>query len=281
MEKRVLGKTGEKLSIVGMGGVLLSGEKQSDADRLVSEAVETGINYFDVAPTYGNAEELLGPALKSYRNSVFLAAKTTKRTKQDAAEELAQTLKRLKTDHLDLYQLHGVSKMEEVQQILGPGGALEAFVEAREKGQTRYLGFSCHLEQAALALIESFEFDSVLFPINCVCWLNGNFGPRLVEKAREHGMGILAIKALAKANWPSKENRRWTKCWYEPFDTEKEIRSAVRFTLSLPVTAIVPSGHEELFRMACDAAEDFEPLSDDELKHLKDSLSGLEAIFTA
>ena len=144
MEKRGLGKTGESLSMVGFGGVVVMNEEPSFASRVVAQAVERGINYFDVAPTYGNAEERLGPALEPYRKDVFLACKTEKRTAEEASEALHRSLELLRTDHLDLYQLHAVTKMEEVEQILGPGGALETFVKAREQGLVRYLGFSAH-----------------------------------------------------------------------------------------------------------------------------------------
>ena len=107
MDKRAYGKTGEKLSIVGFGGIVVMNEKPSSASRIVAQAVERGINYFDVAPSYGNSEKILGPALEPYRNSVFLACKTGKRTKNEAATELHRSLKRLRTDHFDLYQLHG------------------------------------------------------------------------------------------------------------------------------------------------------------------------------
>jgi aryl-alcohol dehydrogenase-like predicted oxidoreductase len=129
MQKRELGGTGEYLSIVGFGGIVVANEHQEDANRYVAEAVEErGINYFDVAPTYGNAEERLGPALEAYRDSVFLACKTGKRDADGAEEELQQSLKRLRTDHFELYQFHGVRKMEEVNTIMGPGGALETFL---------------------------------------------------------------------------------------------------------------------------------------------------------
>ncbi|MEM2480310.1 MAG: aldo/keto reductase, partial [Candidatus Bathyarchaeia archaeon] len=142
MERRRYGKTNVELSVVGFGGILVMNESQESANRIVSEAIERGINYFDVAPSYGDAEERLGPALKPYRSSVFLACKTAKRTRKEAWEELHQSLKRLCTDHFDLYQLHGVTTLEEVDQIFSEGGAIEALIEAREQGLTKYLGFS-------------------------------------------------------------------------------------------------------------------------------------------
>ncbi|HEX2521000.1 MAG TPA: aldo/keto reductase, partial [Terriglobia bacterium] len=136
LERRSLGKTGKKLSILGFGGIVVMNATPEEASRRVAEAIEAGINYFDVAPSYGNAEERLGPALKPYRQNAFLACKTTERSKAGATAELERSLKKMETDHFDLYQLHAVTKLEEVEKIFAPGGALEAFVEARKLGKT-------------------------------------------------------------------------------------------------------------------------------------------------
>jgi predicted aldo/keto reductase-like oxidoreductase len=279
MEKRTLGQTGESLSIVGFGGILVMDEEPASASRLVAQAVERGINYFDVAPTYGNAEERLGPALEPYRKSVFLACKTEKRTAEEAREALHESLARLRTDYFDLYQLHAVTTMEQVEQIMGPGGALETFVKAREEGLVRYLGFSAHSEEAATALLDRFEFDSILFPFNWVCWHQGNFGPRALEKAQEAGAGILALKSLAKRKWKEGEEKTWSKCWYAPVDTFEAVSLALRFTLSKPVTAAVSPGHPELAWWACDAADQFTPLSKEEAAELARRSEGLDPIF--
>ena len=280
MEKRLLGKTGEMLSVVGFGGIAVMDEEPGVASRLVAQAAEErGINYFDVAPTYGNAEERLGPALEPYRKSVFLACKTEKRTAEEATAALHESLKRLRTDHFDLYQLHAVTTMEEVEQITGPGGALETFVKAREQGLVRHLGFSAHSEEAALALLERFEFDSMLFPVNWVCWHQGHFGPRTLETAQKKGVGILALKALAKRKWKEGEEHKWSKTWYSPVDTFEEVSSALRFTLSRPVTAAVSPGHAELLWWACDVADQFTPLSREEEAEVARRSAGLDPIF--
>jgi aryl-alcohol dehydrogenase-like predicted oxidoreductase len=280
MERRKLGKTGESLSVVGFGGILVSSEEATYAAEVVAKAAnERGINYFDVAPTYGNAEEVLGPALEPYRDSVFLACKTGKRTAAEAEQELHQSLRNLRTDHFDLYQLHAVKTLEEVDQITGPGGALETFVKARESGKTRFLGFSAHSEEAALALMDRFDFDTILYPINWVCWHQGGFGARTLSGARERGMGILALKTMAKRRWKEGEERRWSKTWYSPVDTYEEAELAVRFTLSKPITAGTSPGHEELLWWMCDAAEKFSPLTEEEDAALAERGKGLEYIF--
>jgi len=279
LEKRKYGKTNVYLSVVGFGGILVMNENQENANRIVAEAIEKGINYFDVAPSYGNAEERLGPALKPYRNSVFLACKTNKRTKREAWEELQQSLKRLYTDYFDLYQLHAVTTLDEVNQIFSEEGAIEALIEAREQGLVKYLGFSAHSEEAALALLERFNFNSILFPINWVCWLQGDFGKRVIEKALEKGAAILALKTLAKRKLRESEPRVWSKCWYAPVENFEEALMATRFTLSKLITAAVSPGHVELFRWLCDAVEMFKPLSREEEEKIAEKCRGIEPIF--
>jgi predicted aldo/keto reductase-like oxidoreductase len=280
MEKRKLGKTGEKLSVVGFGGIAVMDVTPQEASQYVSAAIEErGLNYFDVAPSYGNAEERLGPALEPYRSGVFLACKTGKRTAKESLEELHQSLKTMRTDHFDLYQLHAVTTHEDVETILGPGGALETFLKAREQGLVRFLGFSAHSEEAALALMDAFDFDTILFPFNWTCWHKGKFGPRVLARAQEKDMGILALKTLAKRRWKEGEKRKWSKTWYSPVDNYEEASLAVRFTLSKPITAGTSPGHWELLSWMCDAADQFTPLSPEEDAKLAEWAQGLDPIF--
>lgn len=252
----------------------------SDASRIVAEAVDRGVNYFDVAPSYGNAEERLGPALEPYRDKVFLACKTGKRGRDEAEAELNQSLARLRTDHFDLYQLHGLTTHEELEQAFGPAGAMETLVAAREQGRVRYLGFSAHSVEVALAALDRFAFDSVLFPINWVNFFQANFGPQVVAKAQERGAARLALKAMARTRWPDGTSEHpFAKCWYEPVTDPHESALALRFTLSQPITAAVPPGEESLFRRALDVAEQFTPLSDAELAELKRRAEGLAPLF--
>jgi len=284
MDRRVLGRTGCELSVVGFGGILVMNETPAESAKLVARAVDAGINYFDVAPSYGNAEERLGPALEPYRQNVFLACKTAKRDAAGAREELEGSLegslKRLRADYFDLYQLHGVTTLEEVETIFGPDGAIEAFLEAREEGLLRFLGFSAHSEEAAVALLNRFPFDSILFPLNWVTWNEGEFGPIVVETAQAKGAGRLALKALAKCKWENDEARKqWPKCWYRPVETLDEARLALRFTLSLPITAAVTPGHRQFLDWAIEIARDLTPLTEEEEHLVADRAKGLAAIF--
>lgn len=270
-----------ELSILGFGGVVVVGLGQEDANRIVAESIERGVNYFDVAPSYGDgeAEERLGIALQPYRDRVFLACKTLCRHAEGVQKELEQSLKRLHTDHLDLYQFHSVKTMEDVEQIFAPNGAAELFLKARDEGRVRLLGFSAHTVEAALAMMEPFQFDSVLFPINFVCYAQGNFGPQVIKRAKEKGVSRLAIKALAYTTWPEGVERAYSKCWYRPASDPKLARQALRFTLSENITAAVGPADERLFRLALELAEDFEPLSLEEREQLLASTEGLQPIF--
>jgi aryl-alcohol dehydrogenase-like predicted oxidoreductase len=161
--RRPLGKTGEHLSIIGFGGILVMNEEANAADNIVAEAVDRGINYFDVAPSYGNAQERLGLALKPYRDKSFLACKTDGRLKEDSHTDLENSLRLLQTDHLDLYQFHALTKMTDLDKVLGPGGAIETFEAAKKEGKIRYIGFSVHSVETALAALDRYDFDTVLF----------------------------------------------------------------------------------------------------------------------
>ena len=278
--KRKLGKTGAELSIIALGGVALMDTDQSFTNHLVAEALDRGINYFDVAPEYGNAQERLGPALEPHRQRVFLACKTLERSKTGAAAELDQSLKLLRTDHVDLYQLHALTKMSDLEQALGPGGAMEAFVAARQAGKVRFIGFSAHSVETALAALDRFDFDTILFPTNFVMYSQANFGPQVHARAREKHMGILALKSMAKTRWPaSAKEHPHPKCWYQPCAMPEEASLALRWTLSQPITAAIPPGDEQLFRLAMDVAQHFEPLREEEEKTLMARATGVEPLF--
>jgi aryl-alcohol dehydrogenase-like predicted oxidoreductase len=281
LPKRSLGRTGEKLSIIGLGGLVLADESQETADKLVREAVEHGINYFDVAPSYGNAEDRMGPALKPFRRDVFLACKTLKRDRAGAAEELRQSLLKLQTDHFDLYQIHAFAKTKEVEEALGPGGALETFVQAKKEGQIRFIGFSAHSAEAALLAMKQFDFDTILFPVNFVCFFKGNFGPQIIASAKAKNMGILALKALARQPWPNGARRDdWPKCWYQPILDPEEAAWSLHFTLSQPITAAVPPGDKRLFQKALELAGRFEPLASGDEARLRALAGDLKPLFT-
>lgn len=271
---------GVELSVVGLGGMTLVGLNQASANRLVMDAIEHGVNYFDVAPFYGDgeAERKLGEALVSRRGKLFLSCKTLERSAEGAERELHHSLRELRTDHFDLYQFHAVSTMRDVEEIFAPRGALVRFLKAREEGKIRFIGFSAHSVEAALAMLERFRFDSILFPVNFVCYAREGYGPQVIRRAREQGAAVLAIKAMAHGPWRKGETREYPNCWYRPIDDRDLARSALRFTLSEDVTALVPPGDERLFRLALELVPELTALDEKERAQLLASAAGLRPL---
>lgn len=281
LERRSLGRTGESLSIIGLGGIVVMDATPEQASARVAHAIERGVNYFDVAPSYGNAEERLGPALAPYRKNVFLACKTQKRDRAGAMAELESSLRHMQTDYFDLYQLHAVTTREDVGQIFAKDGAIETFEAARKAGKVRFLGFSAHSVDAALALMDRFAFDTILFPVNFATWHAGHFGPQVLETAQSKQMGILALKSMARRPWPEGAVKTHPKCWYEPLADAEAAGEGLRFTLSHRVTAAIPPGDETLFSMALDLAADFQPLSPAETEAIKQKGLATTPLFRA
>jgi predicted aldo/keto reductase-like oxidoreductase len=279
VERRILGKTGEELSIVGFGGIIAAKVTQEEANNYTAEAIDAGVNYFDVAPTYFDAEDRLGPALKGKREKVFLACKTEDRTKEGSRTLLEQSLKKLNTDYFDLYQLHAVTSLEDVEKIFSKDGAIETFIKAKQQGYIRNIGFSAHSEEAALALIDRFDFVSALFPVNWVNILNSNFGPAVIKKAQEKGMGILALKGMARTVLNREKENKYPKAWYEAIDDRELAKLAFIYTLSQGITAAVPPGDIEHFRWAVEAVQNFKPVTDEEEQYLREKAKYIKSLF--
>jgi len=279
--RRTLGRTGEQLSIIGFGGIVVMNEETGSAANIVAEAVDRGINYFDVAPSYGNAQERLGPALAPYRKDCFLACKTEGRLKDDSRAQLEQSLKLLNTDHVDLYQFHALTKMSDLDKVLGPGGAMETMEAAKKEGKIRYIGFSVHSVETALAALDRYDFDTVLFPLNWLLATQADFGPQILKRAQEKKMGILALKGMAKTVWAAdqKQNHPQPKCWYQPARFPDEASLGLRWTLGHPITAAIPPGDEKYFRLAMDVAQNYKPLSAEEEQALLGGGPGVEPFF--
>jgi aryl-alcohol dehydrogenase-like predicted oxidoreductase len=274
------------LSIIGFGGIVAMGCEQPEANEHVAEAWERGINYYDVAPQYGNgeAEIKLGPALEPYRKSAFLACKTLMRDAAGAQMEMERSFQRLRTDYFDLYQFHAVSSLEDVEKILAPKGAAEFFLKARQAGKVRYCGFSAHHAEAALKLLDAFPADSVLFPVNFACWHAGGFGPQILEMAKKKGAARLALKGMARQSWPkalARADRKYPKCWYQPLDEREQASLALRWTLSQEITAAVPPGDERLFSLAVEIGAAYRPLTGKEQLEVAAWGKGTEPLFRA
>lgn len=279
MLRREYGNTGEMLSIIGFAGIVVSKIDFETAADDVAWSVDHGINYFDVAPAYGNAQEMLGPALEPYRDEVFLACKTKFRDAGSARKDLENSLRLLRTDRFDLYQMHSMQSQEDLEEATAPGGVLEMMVKARDEGLIRYIGFSAHSSEVAVELMDRFHFDSVLFPVNWVNYFESGFGPGIMEKAAAEGTARLALKGMASHLLDDPAHRVREKCWYHPLEDPELASLALRFTLSQPITAAIPPGDPELFRIAVELGNDFSPITEEETDILRQRAKGLSPLF--
>jgi len=282
--RRTLGRTGLQVSMVGFPGLALVQEEYSQdrCNQGVHSAFERGINYFDVAPAYGDGkcEKRLGIALQGIdRSKIVLACKTKKRDREGARRELETSLEALKTDHFDLYQMHHICSLEEVQKALGPGGALETFLKARDEGLVKHLGFSAHTTKGALAIMRGFDFETAMFPINFVELYNRDYGKDVLDLANEQGVAVLAIKTMSYGGWNEGEARPrdW---WYRSVETKADVDLAWRFTLSRKgVVAGIPPSFLDLVDKAIEATRAYRPLTEAELEQLKKMAAGRPSIF--
>lgn len=272
LPQRTLGRTGRKVSIVGFPGLCLVHHDQKRCTEGLHAALDRGVNYLDVAPAYGNgdAETKMGIGLEGIpRDRYFLACKTNKRDRQQAQFELERSLKRLKTDYFDLYQLHHLRYPDEVRQALGPGGAMEAILKAKEQGKVKYVGFSAHTTKGALEAMRGFAFDTVMFPINFVELLTRGFGYGVLELAKQQGAAVLAIKTMSRGLWPEgvQRTRKW---WYRSVEEADEVDLAWRFTLSQPgVVAGFPPAFLDLLDKAIEACRNYRPITEPEVNRLR------------
>jgi predicted aldo/keto reductase-like oxidoreductase len=283
MKTRRLGRTGQESTLAIFGSVALRELSQLEADRFMEKVIETGINHIDVAPSYGNAEERLGPTLAKERERFFLGCKTAKRTREEAKEEMGRSLELLQVDSFDLYQLHAVTTMEKLDQCTSPGGSLEVALEARDQGLTRFIGITGHGMQAPTVFLEAlkrFDFDTVLFALNFVLFANPAFRrntAELLRLCRERDIGVMIIKSIAKGPWG--ELPRALNTWYQPFEEPEMIQKAVDFVLSQDVTGVITAGDTTLFPKVVQACENFIPMEINDQEALVAEGNRFELIF--
>lgn len=261
---RPLGKTGYEVSGVIYGGIVSMRDGQPASDNYVSWALDQGINYFDVAPTYEDAQEKLGNSLLPYRKDVYLACKTNRRTRKEAEPIMHESMKLLHTDYFDVYQMHELSTMEELETAFGPGGVMEMMVEMKEKGIARKLGVTCHSEKVALKALELYDFDTVLFPFNWHMNMQHGMGNELIKTAKEKGVGLLCMKQMIERAWidgqDEEAHKKYPKSWCKPFDVEQDaelLKAVIKYALSLGVDTIVPPGNFAHFKFGVENLDDF------------------------
>jgi len=259
VEQRRLGRLGHRSSVLIYGAAALAEVDQATADASVQLALDAGINHFDVAASYGDAELRLGPWMGRIRDRVFLATKTGLRDRDQAWAQINGSLERLQTDHLDLIQVHAVGDLAELDLVTRPGGSLEAVVRARDEGLAAAIGITGHGHQAPATHLEAlrrFAFDTVLTPLNYVLGQDPVYLAdyrALVAEVQARDVGLMIIKAASRRNWPEPVKHGYTT-WYEPFDDQERIGAAVAWVLSHPeVTGIATPGDVRLLPMVIEA----------------------------
>lgn len=281
METRRFGRTGHMSTMAIFGAYAVSKSTQAEADAVMEHVISTGVNHIDVAPSYGDAEARLGPWLARERDRFFLGCKTQERSKNGAAAQMRESLQRLQVDNFDLYQFHGVNSVERVDQIIGPEGALEAVLEARDKGLTRFIGITGHVPATLSYALDRFEFDSVLFPYNFIQAAQPAYQDaflELIDTCRTRDLGVMIIKSVAKGPWG--EQPQTLNTWYEPFLSPEEIQRCVNFVLSQDITGICTAGDPGLLPLILEACENYTPLETDEQESLvKSAVGAYEPLF--
>lgn len=283
MEKRRFGRTGHMSTVVIFGAFAVGQVGQREADATMELLMAHGVNHIDVAPSYYDAELRLGPWMEKYRDRFFVGCKTQLRSRDEAWDELQQSLGRLRMDAFDLYQLHAVTSMEELDLCTAPSGSLQAILDARDQGLTRYIGITSHGLQAPAVQLEAlrrFDFDSLLFPVNFKLWADDDYRKdlqTLLELAADRDVGTMVIKAWAKQPWGEREHEYHT--WYEPFDDSDMVAKALRFALSQPVTGAISAGDSRLLPAILAAAEAFEPMDAEEQSALLAKAPEYDIIF--
>lgn len=271
MQTRPLGDTGHDSTIATFGAIALNWLEQEGADRMVELALDRGVNHFDVAPTYGDAELKLGPKLRQHREEIFLGCKTQEREYEGARRKLDRSLNRLGVEHIDLYQIHGLEYEEELETITGDGGALEAVREAKAEGLVDHIGLTSHGNpQLILDAIDRIDdLETVMFPMNPVVVGKDDDEhdyEAVLDRANDAGVGTLGIKAFAKGPWPSTDelpvDDRPYSNWYEPVDTPDEIVERFDFAAARGLTSVVSPGDPKLVAMVLDAAQRYDGMDE-------------------
>lgn len=267
--KRKLGKTGFEVFPVVYGGIVSSRDGQAASNNYVAWALDRGINYFDVAPSYGDAEEKLGISLKPFRKNNYLACKTTIRTRAEAEVEFEKSLRLLQTDYFDVYQLHSLTTAEDVDRVFAANGVIEMIEKEKQRGRIRKVGFSAHSQKQALSAMSLYDFDTVMFPINWQMDMLAKWGSGVAKDAKKRGMGVIALKGLIHRKWLNDEERKvYPKSWCKPIDVSNPEMgiATLKYTFETGADVIVPPGDFRNFAFCVDHIEDIlnKPLSKQE-----------------
>lgn len=277
MEYRRLGRLGHESSVLIYGAASLGAVTQEVADASISQALEAGINHVDVAASYGDAEVRLGAMMDDLRPRVFLATKTGDRDAEAAWASINRSLERLRTDHLDLIQLHEVGAMETLDAVTRTGGALEALIRARDEGLVTGIGITGHSHSAPATHREAlrrFDFDTVLTPLNRRLWRVPGYADdynALVADIKAVDAALMTIKMIAKRNWPGE---RHFATWYEPFTEQQYINASLAWLLNghPEVTGLATAGETKLLGQVIQAERDRATISPEDAAATLDAL---------
>jgi predicted aldo/keto reductase-like oxidoreductase len=278
VEQRRLGRVGHQSSVLVYGAAALAEVDQDTADASIQLALDAGLNHFDVAASYGDAELRLGRWMPTVRDRIFLATKTGLRDRDAAWAQLNRSLERLQTDHVDLIQIHAVGDLEELDLVTRPGGSLEAAVRAREEGLAGFVGITGHGHQAPATHLEAlarFPFATVLTPLNFALGQDPAYladYQALVAEVQAQDAGLLIIKTVSRRNWPEPVEHGYST-WYEPFDDQRRISAAVAWVLShAEVTAIATPGDVRLLPLLIESEQ---RLAETDLAEAEQVLAGV------
>ena len=276
MEKRRLGRTNNMSSVITFGAAMFVKKTQREADRVLDLLLERGVNQIDVAPEYEPAEDRVGKWMKQHRKDFFLNCKTLMRKRDDVRKDLYGSLERLHTDHFDMYCLHSLDTDEELETVLGPDGGMDIILDARSQGLLQYVGITSHRLSILIKALELFDFDSIMFPLNFICYADSGYLAeynKLMNLVSSKDVGVMVIKAIAKNNWGEQYHKTpiWKMpytTWYEPFTTPAEVKRSLDFVLAQNISTAVSASDEKLLTLMLDAAEQVSPLNKIEQKNL-------------
>jgi aryl-alcohol dehydrogenase-like predicted oxidoreductase len=284
IERRAFGRSGHMSSAVVFGGAALGRVDQATADRVLDLLLESGVNHIDTAPSYGESELRIGPWLDRHRDDFFLATKTRARDYQGARRDIHNSLERLRTDRIDLLQLHALVHPDQWDQALSPGGALDAVVEAREAGLVRFIGVTGHGWSIAAMhrrSLERFDFDSVLMPWNWFCARHETYAADFeatVARCERRDVAVQTIKSIARGPWAAGAVRD-RATWYQPLENEDDVRTAVHWVLARPRVFLISVGDVGLLPLVLAAAAELGAAPEEAaMAHLSER-AGLSSIF--
>jgi len=277
MEKRRLGRTNHESTIITFGAYSIGKLSQDDADIAIQMCLDEGINHLDIAPGYADSMERIAPWMPNLKNKMFIGSKTPKRTRDEAWKNIEDIMNRMNTDSFDLFQLHGILDFETLDQVTSKGGALDALIEMKEQGLTKWIGITGHGPIAPKVFLESlnrYDFDTVMFPVNSIIYQNQDYrssSENLISICNERDVGIQGIKMIARGGWG--DSRKDCGTWYDPHRSQESIDQSIWWQLSQPIHTAPSCGEFSLLRKVLNAGSRFQMLDEIEQEFIISNLN--------